>query len=217
MYRSERDFSWLTVWLSACYGVSIWRDVVFSNLGSENSDAGHIKVPRPWFKLLIIQKWFEAFRFCRVNALLSFFSVFSPSTAEKLASNAHALSLPYASALGRRPPAMRLLDSTPNCLFAGRACRDRRIVRANPPIQPGRDGNRALAISGRRKRRHAQLVWQGEVRHRLAGRSPAWPASGNQGEHNKQQVVGASVACDVAQEPVPLGFGSKSYTPGAEE
>jgi len=27
--RSDRDFSWLTVYMSACHGVSFWRDVVF--------------------------------------------------------------------------------------------------------------------------------------------------------------------------------------------
>jgi len=37
----KSDFSWLTIQVPAYHGASLWRDV-YSDLGDENSDAGHI-------------------------------------------------------------------------------------------------------------------------------------------------------------------------------
>jgi len=45
---SERGFSWLALWVSACHGIPLWCHVLhfYSNLGNENSDAVQIKCSR---------------------------------------------------------------------------------------------------------------------------------------------------------------------------
>jgi len=45
--KSEREFSWLSVYVPACHTVSFWRDVLwYSNLGNENFYVGQIKCSR---------------------------------------------------------------------------------------------------------------------------------------------------------------------------
>ena len=51
---------------------------------------------------------------------------------------------------------------------ARRALRDRRVVRAHPPLEPGRHGHPAAPVPGRRERRVARPDGRGELRPRAA-------------------------------------------------
>ena len=52
---------------------------------------------------------------------------------------------------------------------ARRALRDRRVLRAHPPLEPGRHGHPAAAVPGRRERRVARPDRGGDIRPRAAG------------------------------------------------